>query len=86
MIDKGARGGFVLETAGLLDTVEQLADEIRTISLIAQQISDPYDRLLVVQVARHLEWVLGELSQRPGALSGEMPWWRDWSSLSGKTE
>ena len=68
------------QSDSMLVILEQLADEVRSIHLLAAQAADHGDRLLAIQVACHLEWVLGELSQRPGALAGEMPWWRDWSA------
>lgn len=63
--------------SGMTDTLESIAADAAHLRKIVGFLPTS-DQWLVEQVIGHLDWVLTDLTDRPGMLTGEMPWWQRW--------
>jgi len=61
-----------------LDMLGKLASEILSLERLAALAGDPAGRIVIEQLAGHFRWVMDDLSAGPGALSGDLPWWKIW--------
>lgn len=62
----------------MIDQFTIVAANLAALRVEASKLNEPDDRQLFADVIAHLEGVLVELSELPGTLSGEMPWWQTW--------
>lgn len=60
------------------EDLDQLASEIGALQRAADRLTDVGAIHFADQVMAHCQRVLSHSLDRPGALTGEMPWWRDW--------
>ena len=67
-----------------LEALGQLADDIRLLRAQCAALGDSTAANLIQELIGHLTESLHLLMDRPDALKGTMPWWRDKSSRSWK--
>lgn len=63
--------------AGMTDMLESIAADSARLRTIVGFLPSS-DQRLVEQLIGHFDWVLTDLADRPGMLTGEMPWWQRW--------
>lgn len=59
------------------EDLDQLASEIGKLQRAADRLTDPRAVHLADQIMAHCQRILSASLDRPGALRGEMPWWRN---------
>ena len=68
-----------------LEALEHLAADIRLLRVQCAVLGNSTAEKLVQELIRHMTESLHLLMDRPDALQGTMPWWRDRSSQPRKT-
>ncbi|APX67935.1 hypothetical protein V3I01_18880 (plasmid) [Sphingomonas sp. gentR] len=61
----------------MLNDLEALAADIADLSKACAEMEGTEAAMLLGQMIAHLQVALAELSERPGMLVGDMPWWID---------
>jgi hypothetical protein len=67
------------------EALEQLAADIRLLSVQCAELGDSTTGKLIQELIRHMTESLHLLMDRPDALQGTMPWWRNRLSQPSNT-
>ena len=77
LLEASARIVPVTRSDEELEALEQLAADIRLLRVQCAALENSTAARLIQELIRHMTDSLHLLMDRPGALQGTMPWWRD---------
>ena len=65
---------------GEIDALTRVADEIRTVEVLASLADDPEHRAYAQHLAGQLRDMLDQLTTQQNLMGAQAPWWIDWQA------